>query len=122
MNLSLIFGVVLLGFVGITGVSAQRNDPTKNTSRKEKAEKDSLTYDTAVRRYGSPDQEKTMKDGGMVCTWIQTLGIQGDVRSGVSGGNTMKMVIFFDKNGTMTDRKFLNCPVFFPDSAFRLDR
>ena len=42
MNLSLIVGVVLFGFVGITSVSAQQKDPTKNISKKETTEKESL--------------------------------------------------------------------------------
>jgi len=103
-----------------TGVGfSQRNDlPTG--SRKENATGDKLNYEKAIRLYGSPDQEKQMKDGSLVCTWTQTLGIQGEAREGLAGGNTMKMVIFFSKDGVMTDRKFRNCPVFFPDSVFRL--
>ena len=109
MNPSIIFAIVLLGFVGITSVSAQQKDPTKNSSKKEKSEKDGLTYDTALRRYGPPDQEKQMRDGGLVCTWIQTDAVVGSVNTGrVVGGDTQKMIIFFDSNGAMTDRKFLN--------------
>lgn len=99
---------------------AQRNDLSRSNSKKEKTEDSALTYDGAIRLYGPPDQEKQKKDGSLVCTWTQTMGVQGDFREGVSGGNTMKMVIFFSKDGLMTDRKYLNCPVFFSDSVFRL--
>ena len=114
------------GFIH-TGVYAQRNDPTKTSSKKEKSEGSKLTYDNALRLYGPPDQEKQMRDGGLVCTWIQTDAVVGSVNTGrVVGGDTQKMVIFFDSKGTMTDRKFVNVrgsvrSLFAPDSAFRLD-
>jgi len=120
INLNFVLAVVFLAVCGHTPGHAQRNDPTKGSSKKEKAEGGGLTYEKAIALYGSPDQEKQMKDGSLVCTWTQTLGIQGQAREGLAGGNTMKMVIFFSKDGVMTDRKFRNCPVFFSDSVFRL--
>ena len=120
MKLILSATLALFAMFGHSSVCAQRNDPTKSSTKKEKAEEDGLTYEKAIKLYGSPYQEKQMKDGSLVCTWTQTLGIQGEFREGVAGGNTMKMVIFFSKDGVMTDRKFRNCPVFFSDSVFRL--
>jgi hypothetical protein len=120
MSLFVVLSVAFLFVCGNSASYAQRNDPTKNASKKDKAEEGGLTYDTAIGRYGPPDQEKQMKDGSLVCTWTQTFGIQGQAREGLAGGNTMKMVIFFSKDGVMTDRKFRNCPVFFSDSVFRL--
>ena len=107
---------------------AQRNDLTKGNTKKEKTENEALTYDRAIRLYGPPDQEKQMKDSALVCTWIQTDAVVGSVYTGrIVGGDTQKMIIFFDSKGVMTDRKFLNVrgsvrSLFTPDSAFRLDR
>jgi hypothetical protein len=122
MNLPLALAVVSLGVVGVSAVSAQRNDPTKNTSKKEKSEKESLTYEDAIQRYGPPDQEKQMKSGSLVCTWVQTEGVWTASNGKVFGGTTSKMVIFFDQNGMMKDRKFINGALFSPESQFRLDR
>ena len=122
--------LVLLCFAAsfVAESRAQRNDLTRGDSKKEKTENDALTYDKAIRLYGPPDQEKQMKDGALVCTWIQTDAVVGSVYTGrIVGGDTQKMIIFFDSKGVMTDRKFLNVrgsvrSLFTPDSAFRLDR
>ena len=98
---------------------AQRNDLAKGNTKKEKTENDALTYDRAIRLYGPPDQEKQMKDGTLVCTWVQVSGVHGDA-SGVYGGVTSKMIIFFGQDGVMKDRKFVNGALICPDWAFRL--
>ena len=98
---------------------AQRNDLTRGDSKKEKTENSKLTYEGAIRLYGPPDQEKQMKDGALVCTWVQVSGVHGDA-SGVYGGVTSKMIIFFGQDGVMKDRKFVNGALICPDWAFRL--
>ena len=98
---------------------AQRNDLSRSNSKKEKSEDSALTYDGAIRLYGPPDQEKQMKDGALVCTWVQVSGVHGDA-SGVYGGVTSKMIIFFGQDGVMKDRKFVNGALICPDWAFRL--
>ena len=98
---------------------AQRNDLTRGNSKKEKTENDALTYDRAIRLHGPPDQEKQMKDGALVCTWVQSNGVRGDAR-GVYGGDETKMIIFFGQGGVMTDRKFVNGALICPDWHFRL--
>ena len=65
------------------------------------------------------DQEKQMKDGALVCTWVQSNGVRGDAR-GVYGGDETKMIIFFGQGGVMTDRKFVNGALICPDWHFRL--
>ena len=98
---------------------AQRNDLTRGSSQKENNENDALTYESAIRLYGPPDQEKQMKNGTLICTWVQTYGVRGDAE-GVYGGGSTKMIIFFGQDGAMTDRKFVNGALFFPDRSFRL--
>ena len=120
MNPFFSLAIIFLGVVGITSVSAQQKDPTKSTSKKEKAEKESLTYEDAIQRYGPPDQEKQMKSGSLVCTWVQTDGVWSNANGKVFGGTTSKMIIFFDSNGVMKDRKFINGAIFSPESNFRL--
>lgn len=119
MNTLIKTAALILVFALSQNGNCQRNDLTPKAG-KEKPESDRLDYEKAIRLYGAPDQEKQMKDGSSVCTWIQTLGIDGGDRVGIAGGNTMKMVIFFSKDGLMTDRKFRNCPLFMPDSVFKL--
>ena len=98
---------------------AQRNDLTRGDSKKQKTENGKLTYEGAIRLYGPPDQEKQMKDGSLVCTWVQVSGVHGDA-SGVYGGITSKMIIFFGQDGVMKDRKLVNGALICPDWAFRL--
>ena len=120
--------LLCLAFSLVAESPAQRNDLTRGDSKKEKTKNSKLTYEGAIRLYGPPDQEKQMKDGALVCTWIQTDAVVGSVYTGrIVGGDTQKMIIFFDSKGVMTDRKFLNVrgsvrSLFTPDSAFRLDR
>jgi len=111
--------LLCLAFSLVAESPAQRNDLTRGNSKKEKTENDALTYDRAIRLYGPPDQEKQMKDGTLVCTWVQVSGVHGDA-SGVYGGVTSKMIIFFGQDGVMKDRKFVNGALICPDWAFRL--
>jgi hypothetical protein len=114
-----IFFLLCFTFSFVAESQAQRNDLTRGNSKKEKTENDALTYDRAIRLYGPPDQEKQMKDGTLVCTWVQVSGVHGDA-SGVYGGVTSKMIIFFGQDGVMKDRKFVNGALICPDWAFRL--
>jgi len=111
--------LLCLAFSLVAESPAQRNDLTRGNSKKEKTKNDALTYDRAIRLYGPPDQEKQMKDSTLVCTWVQVSGVHGDA-SGVYGGVTSKMIIFFGQDGVMKDRKFVNGALICPDWAFRL--
>jgi len=115
----IIFFLLCFTFSFVAESQAQRNDLTRGNSKKEKTENDALTYDRAIRLYGPPDQEKQLKDGTLVCTWVQVSGVHGDA-SGVYGGVTSKMIIFFGQDGVMKDRKFVNGALICPDWAFRL--
>ena len=99
---------------------AQRNDLTKGNTKKEKTENSKLTYEGAIRLYGPPDQEKQMKDGTLICTWVQSDGVYSNANGRVFGGDTTKMIIFFGQDGVMKDRKFVNGALICPDWAFRL--
>ena len=99
---------------------AQRNDLTRGDSKKEKTENGKLTYEGAIRLYGPPDQEKQMKDGSLICTWVQSDGVYSNANGRVFGGDTTKMIIFFGQDGVMKDRKFVNGALICPDWAFRL--
>ena len=111
--------LLCLAFSLVAESQAQRNDLTRGNSKKEKTENSTLNYEGAIRRYGPPDQERKMKDGGIVCTWVQSNGVRGDAR-GVYGGDETKMIIFFGQDGVMTDRKFVNGALICPDWHFRL--
>ena len=96
----LLLAFVVLAVCGQAGVYAQRNDPTKTSSKKEKSEGSKLTYDNALRLYGPPDQEKQMRDGGLVCTWIQTDAVVGSVNTGrVVGGILKRWLSFLIRRG-----------------------
>jgi len=107
-------------FSFVTEAPAQRNDLTRGDSKKEKTENGKLTYEGAIRLYGPPDQEKQMKDGTLICTWVQSDGVYSNANGRVFGGDTTKMIIFFGQDGVMRDRKFVNGALICPDWAFRL--
>ena len=111
--------LICLTFSLVADSQAQRNDLTRGNSQKENNDNDALTYESAIRLYGPPDQEKQMKNGTLICTWVQTYGVRGDA-GGVYGGGSTKMIIFFGQDGAMTDKKFVNGALFFPDRSFRL--
>ncbi len=112
--------LLCLAFSLVAESPAQRNDLTRGDSKKEKTENSKLTYEGAIRLYGPPDQEKQMKDGTLICTWVQSDGVYSNANGRVFGGDTTKMIIFFGPNGVMKDRKFVNGAILCPDWQFRL--